>query len=136
MDHSWDALNRKFLACDPARELDWCRREQLEYSTPARLAHLMFCWKELTPAVRNELPQQSSRHVDEVQRMPLPKLSDPEERWQELLEWRHPRVDLNLLQLAVILNAPFCINYLSDPVFMDADNYRGEAFSVPSVFWL
>ena len=128
MDVYWDGLNRHIHGCDPAKVLDWCRREQLEYSTPAALLHYMLCWREL---VQTDLvPEENRRVLDKYQRKPLPKPSDPVEQWRELLEWRHPRMDLNLLQLAVIFNVPCCMPYLGQPIFMRAEGYRGR--TVPS----
>jgi len=114
------------FACKDSAASEWCRREQLEPSAPALLAHVIIC----RDAWINDASEESLRVLPRLyctfpKKAPS-KSSESAERMREYLEWRHPRIDLNLLQLAVIFDRKDCVRYLWRPVFTREENYRGK----------
>jgi len=108
------------MACQSHKSM-----EQLEHSTPALLAGLIIC-QDVWTRIDGKHFLQALRHMCEEQQSARPPMPwDPVERWSELLEWRHPRIDLNLLQLAVVFDRKECVKYLWRPVFKREENYRG-----------
>jgi len=107
-------------------EEEWCRREQLEYSSPALLARLIICQDVRTTSANMDVFQVLVRLSKKRRSARPPHPWDPAERWREFVEWRHPRIDLNLLQLAVIFDRKDCVEYLWRPVFTREENYRGK----------
>jgi len=109
----------------------WARQQknstqQSEQSTPGLLAEQIIHQDAGTRMSISEAFQEL-RHVRWVHPNTSPPfLSDPVERWRELLDWRHPRIDLNLLQLAVIFDRKEYVEYLWTPTFTREENYRGK----------
>ena len=110
------------------RSLRECNQStrQLECSSPAELAGLILgqdLWTSIDGKdVHQALPDTGNEHRGTR----LYESRNSEERWRELLEWRHPRIDLNLLQLAVIFDRKECVAYLWKPIFTREENYRGK----------
>jgi len=99
--------------------------QQLECSDTAHLAALVICKSEWTRILKRvgdrALRDMGWERRDTGHYMPRDCAA-----WSDLLEWRHPRIDLNLLQLAVIFDNSYFVEYLWTPIFAREENYRGK----------